>query len=182
VSNDPGRVTAFAKDQGGLLLKSIGYTHLDPKEELVLYSERFGLAEIERSHPAIRACPIYAQAYIPKRYEYRVMFIGGEILACRIDSQASKKTAVDWRHYDFENVAHSAVELPAEVQGRISAFMEAVGLLYGALDLIEKPNGEFVFLEVNPSGQWEWIAKLAHLPIADTVSSMLARMAHDQKS
>jgi len=42
-----------------------------------------------------------------------------------------------------------------------------------AIDLIETPQGEFVFLEVNPSGQWGWIADLAGLPIPEAVADML---------
>jgi glutathione synthase/RimK-type ligase-like ATP-grasp enzyme len=176
MSNDPEPVTTFANAHNGLLLKSIGYTSLDPQDELVLYSERFDLTEIAQSEAAIRACAIYAQEYISKKYEYRVMFIDGEILACRIDSQASRKTETDWRHYDFANVAHTATELPLDVRDQITAFMNAIGLRYGALDLIETPSGEFVFLEVNPSGQWEWISKLAGLPIADAIATMFERI------
>src|SRR3989344_4748336 len=80
--------------------------------------------------------------------EYRVMVIGNRVLACRIDSQASEKTKVDWRHYDFENVEHSPVELPLGIQENLLRFMKMIGLQYGAIDLIETPKREFVFLEV----------------------------------
>ncbi|OGG67800.1 hypothetical protein A3H77_00375 [Candidatus Kaiserbacteria bacterium RIFCSPLOWO2_02_FULL_56_11] len=176
MSNDPRHITAFASAHDGLLLKSIGYTSLDSKDELVLYSERFDFAEIARSPAAIRACAVYAQEYMPKKYEYRVMFVDGEILACRIDSQASEKTETDWRHYDFAHVAHTAAELPSNIRDKIIAFMNSIGLRYGALDLIEMPSGEFVFLEVNPSGQWEWIAKLGGLPVADTIATMFEKI------
>jgi len=48
-----------------------------------------------------------------------------------------------------------------------------IGLQYGAIDLIETPKREFVFLEVNPSGQWGWIADFARLPIPEAVVEML---------
>lgn len=80
---------------------------------------------------------------------------------------------MDWRHYDLENVAHVSAELPQEIQRKILCFMEAIKLQYGALDLIETPEGEFVFLEINPSGQWGWIADLAGLPIPQAVAEML---------
>ena len=54
--------------------------------------------------------------------------------------------------------------------------MEGVDLRYGAIDLIETPDGEFVFLEVNPSGQWGWIADLGGLPIPEAVADMLETM------
>lgn len=102
------------------------------------------------------------------------MVIGDHVLSCRIDSQASEMTAVDWRHYDFENVEHVQVALPHDAKDKLRQFMRAIDLRYGAIDLIETPDGDFVFLEVNPSGQWGWIADFAGLPIPSAVADMLA--------
>lgn len=174
ISNSPSHVVAFSNLKDGLLLKSIGYIKLDEEGRRFLYSERFSHDELESSVAAIRNCPIFSQEYVHKRCEYRVMAIGKRVLSCKIDSQASEKTKVDWRHYDLENVAHVSAELPHEIQQKILCFMQAVGLRYGALDFIETPEGEFVFLEINPSGQWGWIADLAGLPIPQAVAEMLA--------
>ena len=178
VSNDPSAVTAFSDSARWLLLKSMGYVRLDNAGRYFLYSERFSHEELTTEQDAIRACPIFAQEYVEKRYEYRVMAIGNRILSCRIDSQASEQTKVDWRHYDLENVAHIQVDLPRHVNEKILHFMQRVNLQYGAIDLIETPEGDFVFLEINPSGQWGWIADLAGLPIADAVADMLDELIH----
>ena len=166
-------MTNFSDPEEGLLLKSIGYIKLDEEGRKFLYSQRFSHSEIVESAEAIRRCPIFCQEYVQKLYEYRVMVIGNRVLACRIDSQASEKTKVDWRHYDFENVEHSPVELPLGIQENLLRFMKMIGLQYGAIDLIETPKREFVFLEVNPSGQWGWIADFARLPIPEAVVEML---------
>ena len=138
-----------------------------------LYSERFSHEELLGSHDAIQACPVFSQQYVEKRYEYRVMVIGNQVLACRIDSQASSMTKTDWRHYDFDNVEHSRAELPLGVQEQLICFMHEIGLTYGAIDLIETPEGDYVFLEVNPCGQWGWIEHYAGLPIPQAVANML---------
>ncbi|KKT14313.1 MAG: hypothetical protein UW76_C0023G0006 [Parcubacteria group bacterium GW2011_GWF2_44_8b] len=173
ISNNADSVTNFSDPEEGLLLKSIGYIKLDEEGRKFLYSQRFSHSEIVESAEAIRRCPIFCQEYVQKLYEYRVMVIGNRVLACRIDSQASEKTKVDWRHYDFENVEHSPVELPLGIQENLLRFMKMIGLQYGAIDLIETPKREFVFLEVNPSGQWGWIADFARLPIPEAVVEML---------
>ena len=146
---------------------------LDPIGNDFLYSERFSHEELFSSPNAIRACPVFAQEYIEKRYEYRVMIIGHQVLACRIDSQASPMTKTDWRHYDFNNVEHTRVELPLATQEHLIRFMQEVGLNYGAIDLIETPEGDYVFLEVNPCGQWGWIEHFADLQIPQAVANML---------
>jgi len=173
VSNDPVEVQRFSDFNNGLLAKSIGYTKLDEEGRLALYSERFSVEEIANSHSAINVCPLYGQKYIEKLFEHRVMVIGSRVLSCRIDSQASNKTRVDWRHYDLDNVRHEYVELPNVVKDRLRSFMDMIDLRYGAIDMIETPEGNFVFLEVNPSGQWGWIADLAGLPIPEAVAQML---------
>lgn len=173
ISNNPRDVIDFSEHRNGLLLKQLGYIRLDDKGEYFLYSNRFSHEEIRHSPEAIRSCPIFAQEYVEKRFEYRVMVIGDRVLACQIDSQASEATKVDWRHYDFENVAHTQINLPKGVQEKLLKFMERADLRYGAIDMIETPNGEFVFLEINPSGQWGWIADLAELPIPEAVAEML---------
>lgn len=173
ISNSPESVQAFSREKGGLLVKTLGQTKLDEADEFFLYSERFSCEELEKSATAIQACPLFAQHYVEKRYEYRVMVIGTEVLACRIASQASPMTKTDWRHYDFENVEHVRAELPSIVRKRLLQFMEEIGLTYGAIDLIETPEGNYVFLEVNPSGQWGWIEHYADLGIPQAVAEML---------
>lgn len=176
MSNNPEVVQKAAIDLEGLLLNSIGYIALDPLEQYALYSERFSVFELLNSTEAIAACPVFAQEYVEKDVELRVMAVGDHMLACSIDSQASERTKVDWRHYDFDRVKHARVTLPDDVQQRLRCFMRTVDLRYGAIDLIKTPEGEYMFLEVNPSGQWGWIADMAQLPIAESVVDMLQQM------
>lgn len=173
VSNDHSRLVSLAEIKNGLLLKSLGYIDLDKKGEYFLYSEKFSTEEISNSKESIQHCPVFAQEYIEKLYEYRVMAIGNRILACRIDSQSSNMTKIDWRHYDFSKVEHLQVELPKDLQEKLLDFMKKIGLKYGAIDLIETPDGKFIFLEINPSGQWGWIHDFAKLPIPEAVADML---------
>ncbi len=180
LTNDPLPVVSLAKQQEELLLKTIGYIQLDEMRNLCIYSERYSHNELAEAGQSIRCCPVFAQQYITKRYEHRVMVMGPNVLACRIDSQASDKTKTDWRHYDFEHVAHTAATLPQDIQDKLRAFMAHIDLVYGAVDLIERPDGEYVFLEVNPSGQWGWIADLAGLPIAEGVADMLEKVCADE--
>ena len=174
VTNDPGVATSFCQvNDSTLLCKTIGYTRLGDDDSGVIYSEIFTYDELSESHDAIKECPVFCQEYVQKKYEYRVMLIGDAVLACRIDSQSSEKTRIDWRHYDFENVEHQYVTLPEDLQVKLRLLMKECQLGYGAVDLIEDKEGNFVFLEINPSGQWEWIEKLARLPVADSVAKYL---------
>jgi glutathione synthase/RimK-type ligase-like ATP-grasp enzyme len=48
-------------------------------------------------------------------------------------------------------------------------------LKFGAIDLILTPAGEYVFLEVNPNGQWAWLdAAVPGLDIRERLIDLLA--------
>lgn len=120
-------------------------------------------------------CPMIFQEYVEKKCEYRVTIVGQEVFACRIDSQsAGGKTATDWRHYNFSATPHHTAELPVRVRDGLVQLVAALGLTYGAADMVENPAGEFYFLELNSTGQWLWIEQLTDLPISMAIARHLA--------
>ena len=117
--------------------------------------------------------PVMAQEYVPKKLELRVTIVGEKIFTCAIYSQGSEKTKIDWRHYDSEKVKHEIFKLPKEIEHKILLFMKEAGLKFGAIDMILTPKDEFVFLEVNPSGQFGWIEDLTGMPISKSIAELL---------
>ena len=55
--------------------------------------------------------------------------------------------------------------------------MRRLGLRYGAADVIRTPDGRYVFLEVNPAGEFAWIEAAAGLPISDAIADLLVSAA-----
>jgi ABC-type multidrug transport system fused ATPase/permease subunit len=53
------------------------------------------------------------------------------------------------------------------------ALVKNFNLEFGAIDLILTPQGEYVFLEINPSGQFAWVETLTKLPLVDTLADLL---------
>ena len=50
-----------------------------------------------------------------------------------------------------------------------------LGLCYGAIDLVLTPGGDYVFLEINPSGQYLWVERATGLPLTAAICDYLAR-------
>jgi hypothetical protein len=48
-------------------------------------------------------------------------------------------------------------QLPEEIELKILRFMRRMGLVFGSLDMIVTPEGEYIFLEVNEQGQFLWL-------------------------
>lgn len=129
--------------------------------------------EVE-SFEDLSICPMIFQEYIEKKYEYRVTVVGNDVFACCIDSQsAGGVTAVDWRHYNIPSTPHFASTLEDDLKASLIKIVHDLGLTYGAIDLVENPNGEFFFLEVNSMGQWLWIEELTELPISSSIARHL---------
>lgn len=107
----------------------------------------------------IQYAPCQFQEYIPKQYELRVTVIGDEIFTAEIHSQQHAATQLDWRHYDV-HIPYAAGKLPPAVAEACMALTKGYGLNFGTIDLIYTPDGRFVFLEINPNGQWLWVQQL----------------------
>jgi glutathione synthase/RimK-type ligase-like ATP-grasp enzyme len=137
------------------------------------YTARMTAPELAAQAAAIRRAPVIAQPYLDKAYELRVTIAGSAVIACRIDSQASPRSEVDWRRYDFARVRHECVELDDTVVTALRRFMRAAELDFAAVDLVVRPDGSTVFLEANPSGQFLWLEALTGAGIVKAVANLL---------
>ena len=64
-----------------------------------------------------------------------------------------------------------------ESPGNPGRFTQALGLTFGAIDLILTPQGDHIFLEINPAGQWAWLQDSTGDPIAKTIAMWLQETA-----
>lgn len=96
------------------------------------------------------------QQKIEKEIEIRVFFLHGKCFSMAIFSQADSQTRVDFRKYtNNRNVPYA---LPHEIEDKLRQLMGTLKLNSGSIDLIKTPQGEYVFLEVNPTGQYGMIS------------------------
>lgn len=122
---------------------------------------------------AVREVPCFFQNHIEKAYELRVTVIGEHVFAAKIHSQDDDRTRVDYREFSVD-IRYESYELPAELAQRCRDFVRSYGLTYGALDLIVTPDGEYVFLENNPGGQFLFVEQLVpELRMTDAVADYL---------
>lgn len=116
----------------------------------------------------ISLTPIYLQHYITKQFEVRVTLIGEFAYCVKIDSTDK----VDWRHEKTNN-HYQLIELPEAINLQCRKMLQTLELDFGAFDFIVDEKGEWVFLEVNPNGQWLWLEKELGLDISERIVDLL---------
>ncbi|MEV0282424.1 ATP-grasp ribosomal peptide maturase [Streptomyces sp. NPDC050610] len=111
------------------------------------------------------------QERVPKAFEVRLTVIGSRMFPVAIHA-GSEAARLDWRS-DYRSLAYGPVDMPPEVVKGVRRLMDELGLYFGALDFAVTPDGRWVFFEVNPNGQWHWIAVKAGIPLVQAMAGAL---------
>lgn len=127
---------------------------------------------LPKGHPldSVALAPNIFQPYIHKAAELRCVVIGKNIFSAKINSQANENTRKDWRGGECQ---HELFSLPAHIEASIHRLMDSFGINFASLDIIVTPEGEFVFLELNPNGQWLWLELELGLPLVASMADLL---------
>jgi hypothetical protein len=176
VTNDPKRARDFFESCGGdVIIKTfrrLAFTRAD--EDYFILTNRLPpghLVQIER----VRNAPCLFQEYVPKEIELRVTVIGRRVFAAEIHSQSSPVSRDDYRRYDLANTPYYPHALPAAVESACLRMLERYGLAFGAIDMIRRPDGAYVFLEINANAQFLWIQDLTGMPLRESLADLLIR-------
>ncbi len=99
--------------------------------------------------------PSLVQNYIEKKYELRIFYLDGSFYAMAIFSQSDDQTQIDFRNYNTAKPNRSApFELPDDIKSKLDNLMRKLEINCGSIDMIVTPQDNYVFLEVNPVGQF----------------------------
>lgn len=177
VSNDPEEVKAFFN---GLPSRSMitkmqhSFAVYENGVEQVVFTNKLSEKDVEELD-GLELCPMTFQEAVEKDIELRVTVVGDEIFAAYVDSQAMEGAENDWRQRGLALVDNwKTYELPEELKTSILKYMDFLSLNYGAWDFILTPGGEFVFLEVNPAGEWFWLDKVFDGGISKAIAGVLS--------
>ena len=168
VTSDPRAAREFAANlgPGRTIYKAFSATLDLWRETRVLRPEELALAD------AVAYAPVIFQEYVQASCDLRVTVVGDQVFAAAIHTERSRYP-VDFR-MDMAGVRIEPTTLPPEIEQGLLALMRRLGLVYGAVDLRRRPDGEHVFLEVNPAGQWLFVEQATRQPIARTLAEHLA--------
>jgi glutathione synthase/RimK-type ligase-like ATP-grasp enzyme len=121
----------------------------------------------------LRHSPMVFQEQIAKACEFRLAVIDDKFFVGSIDARNSSRGQVDWRLASPDEISWERGHVPDEVAMAIRALMSKLGLVYGAIDLIRTPDDEYVFLEINPGGEWGMLERDLNYPISEAIADAL---------
>jgi MvdC family ATP-grasp ribosomal peptide maturase len=174
VTNDPAAARQFFAETEGQtvakLLRPLDVS-MDAAKPFV-YTSRVREEDLA-CVDGLRHSPMVFQELIPKEFELRVACVAGEAFAGALDATGTSRGQTDWRRAAPEECRWQKAQLPAEVADSLRALMSELGLIFGAVDMICTPSGEYVFLEVNPSGEWGMLERDLGLPISEAIAAAL---------
>ncbi len=97
----------------------------------------------------------YLQEQIDKKYELRIFYLHRKFWSMAIFSQRDNQTEVDFRNYNYEKPNRNVpFKLPSEIESKLIKMMDKLDINSGSIDMIVSKNDHYVFLEVNPIGQF----------------------------
>lgn len=172
ITNEADTVRAFASE-GRTVTKLLGANTISEEGTRKLSWTRVldddDLADLR----GIEVTTHLVQRWVPKAFEVRVIVLGHHLTAAAIHA-SNAASYVDWRS-DYDALSYELIEPPSDVTEGVHALMRSLGLVYGALDFVVTPEGEWVFLEVDPGGQYGWIESCTGAPLTSVLADLLTK-------
>ncbi len=163
-SNHNNIITKAISDRFQIDLPGMSYyanTILLTKEKINDFQETFS--------------PTLFQECLKKKYELRIFYLDGACYSSVIFSQNDVKTSVDFRNYNHEKPNRVCpFILPVEIGLKITELMTSLRFSSGSIDIVVDINNEFIFLEVNPVGQFKQVSSPCNYYLEKIIAAQLS--------
>lgn len=177
ITNDPQKLNDFYQERKSEIIAKMLTplsTNMQGHTDFFVYTSMVNDSHLNDAD-ALRDCPMTFQEYIEKEYELRIIYVDGSFFTGKIDASRTPKGKTDWRRAKPGEVSWEHYRLPDEPATKLTAFMNRMGLAYGAIDMIKSVTGKYVFLEVNTHGEWGMLQRDLDYPISDAIASALIK-------
>ncbi|UQA95304.1 ATP-grasp ribosomal peptide maturase [Streptomyces halobius] len=168
LTSAPEAARAFIKTHGPVIYKPLSaplYRNADGVSCTVKVAE-VAAKEIDE---AIAGTAHLFQQRVDKVADARVTVIGDHVFTVRIDSDL-----LDWRT-DYGRLTYTPVQPPPGLTSALYRYLARFGLVFGCFDFAIGREGQWWFLECNPSGQWAWLEPETGLPMVAAMADLLER-------
>jgi glutathione synthase/RimK-type ligase-like ATP-grasp enzyme len=157
LTNDPSSVREFYDAcQGNIILKAVSRGAIeDEQEKLFIYASKVRPEHLSLLE-GVRTTTHLFQQYIPKKFDLRVIVIGCQVFAAELRPKYGAYTETDFRQ-EYDKLSYEVQQLPEEIKTKVLALVRSFGLQFSSMDFLVTEQGEYLFIDLNPNGQWFWV-------------------------
>ena len=161
IVNNNNQIVSFKENKSGLISKAISngiYNTID-NHRFYSYTELIEdeLVNIDDNSSFF---PSLIMEKIEKKSEIRTFYLDGHFYSMVIFSQASNQTKVDFRKYNTQKPNKTEpYKIPKSIENKLEKLFNELKLNCGSIDLIVDTNGDYIFLEINPVGQYGMVSE-----------------------
>lgn len=163
ITSNPQRAMDFWKHcNKEMIIKAL---ILSSSENKVIFTNKVTdetIQKIER----LKSSPVILQKLVPHKYELRITVVGDKIFPAKIEG----KSQLDWRR---DKIKIEPCKLPFHIEKQCFKLVKKLGLQYGCIDMLVTPDNEYIFLEINPNGQWDFVEKFTGMKIGKAIAHLL---------
>lgn len=173
ISNCASSIKTFFKGSksGQVICKPIFHGRVKgTKTESAIYTSRLCLDNIHEEE--FDRFPTYLQEEVNRVYDLRITVVGKKVFPVAI--HFDRTNSPDWRPENI-NCDYELVSIPYELEEKCLSMMDSLGLIYAAFDFIFDTCSKYMFLEVNPTGEYVWLENQLDLPISEALISELCQ-------
>jgi hypothetical protein len=165
----------FKKKYGRIITKPIKNPYIYIEKEEIYFTDHNFLVEDNYIEQLDNYFTISKyQEYIEKEIEVRIFYFDGIFFSMAIFSQNDDKTKIDFRNYNHQKLNKEVpFTLPKYIIRKLKKLLKKKNINTCSIDLILTPENEFVFLEINPQGQFGWVSKNCNYYIEKFIAQKL---------
>ncbi len=173
VTNEPEAFQHFYEDcRGNVIYKLMGYPWYTDKSEAPIsaFTSLVPCEMLEEAHRVAATAHLF-QEFLVKRCDIRVTIIGKDVFATEIHP-LSEQTQIDFRA-DYSKLSYAPHTLPEHLCEKLLALTHSYHLAYASIDLLLTQDGRYIYLELNPLGQFGWLENCTGIPLYRKLATLL---------
>lgn len=174
ITTSKNEVIKFRKKHYSIIVKSISEALGLIIDNEAYLSYTYAISNYDIDNLPENFYPSLIQENIDKDYELRIFYLSGSFYSMAIFSQNDEQTKTDFRVYNKEKPNRNVpFILPKHIEIKLDLLMKKMNLNCGSIDMIKSVNGEYVFLEINPIGQFGMVSKPCNYFLEEKVACFL---------
>lgn len=164
----------FHNKYGNCITKDIQDTLYCEFENRIYYTMTSRVSSSKFEKLEEKFFPSLLQEEIKKKYELRIFYLKGVFYSMAIFSQQDKQTEIDYRNYNEVKPNRMVpYSLPQGIEQKLTLFMHKMLLDTGSIDMIVTSDFKYVFLEVNPVGQYDMVSHPCNYYLHEKIARIL---------